>query len=128
MSKSVILFLFTFVSCILLVSCSADGGKVTARDVLKRNHDADVLKYNGFMYNNVTDLEWFMKDKSMFQKGNEIGEIKKVTNSSLFFTNFSATKLPKGTTLYDTNDGDTGIIIVETENGEILYYMQLLEG
>jgi hypothetical protein len=128
MKKSVILFLFTFVSCILLVSCSADGGKVTARDVLKRNHDADVLKYNGFMYNNVTDLEWFNNKKSMFQKGNEIGEIKKVTNSSLFFTNFSATKLHKGTTLYDTNDGDTGIIIVETENGEFLYYMQLLEG
>ncbi|MFD1779133.1 hypothetical protein ACFSFW_10680 [Fredinandcohnia salidurans] len=128
MRKSVILFLFTFVSCILLVSCSADGGKVTARDVLKQNHDADVLKYNGFMYNNVTDLEWFKKDKSKFQKGKEIGEIKKVTNSSLFFTNFSATKLPKGTTLYDSNDGDTGIIIIETENGEILYYMKLLEG
>ncbi|WP_099355091.1 hypothetical protein [Fredinandcohnia onubensis] len=128
MSKSVIFFLFTFVSCILLVSCSADGGKVTSRDVLKQNHDADVLKYNGFMYNNITDLEWFKKDKSKFQKGKEIGEIKKVTNFSLFFTNFSATKLPKGTTLYDSNDGDTGIIIVETENGEILYYMQLLEG
>lgn len=128
MSKSVIFFLFTFVSGILLVSCSADGGKVTARDVLKQNHDVDVLKYNGFMYSNVTDLEWFNNKKSMFQKGNEIGEIKKVTNSSLFFTNFSATKLPKGTTLYDTNDGDIGILIVETENGEILYYMQLLEG
>lgn len=104
-----LLVLIVFVSLILVAGCSADGGKVTARDVLKRNEDADVLKYNGFMYNNVTDLEWFEEMKSNIQKGKEIGEIKKVTNTSLFFTNFSATKLPKGTTLYDTNDGETGL-------------------
>ncbi|WP_010676637.1 hypothetical protein [Bacillus timonensis] len=127
MSKSLVT-LFTFVSLIFLVSCSADGGKVTARDVLNQDEDADVLKYNGFMYSNVTNLEWFEKDKSKFQKGKEIGEIKNVTDSFLFFTNFSATKLPKGTILYDTNDGDTGMIVVETENGSLLYYMLLLEG
>ncbi|MEH7226673.1 hypothetical protein V7112_22985 [Bacillus sp. JJ1566] len=59
MKKSLFLWLITLASLILLVSCSADGGKVTARDVLKQNDDADVLKYNGFMYSNVTDLEWF---------------------------------------------------------------------
>ncbi len=128
MKKSLVLCLITIVSLISLVSCSADGGKVTARDVLKQNDGADVLKYNGFMYSNVTDLEWFEKDKSKFHKEKEIGKIKKATNSKLFFTNFSATRLPKGTTLYDTNDGDTGIILVETENGKILYYIQLLEG
>lgn len=127
-NKPLVLFIFMIVFLVLLASCSADGGKVTARDVLKGNEDADVLKYDGFMYNNVTDLEWFEEKKGNIQKGKEIGEIKKVTTNSLFFTDFSATKLPKGTTLYDTNDGETGVIIVETENGEILYYMQLLEG
>lgn len=122
------LILFIFFSLFVLASCSADGGKVSARDVLKGNEDADVLKYNGFMYNNVTNLEWFEKIKSNFKIGNKIGEIQKVTTSSLFFTDFSATKLPKGTILYDTNDGDTGIIIVKTKNDEILYYSQLLEG
>lgn len=126
--KSLSIFIFSFVSLILLASCSADGGKVTARDVLKSNEDADVLKYNGFMYNNVTELDWFEKMKSNIHKGKEIGKIKKVTSSSLFFTNFSATKLAKGTTLYDTNEGETGIIIVVTENDETLYYLQLLEG
>ncbi|WP_158651529.1 hypothetical protein [Mesobacillus jeotgali] len=121
------LALVVFVSLIFLASCSADGGRVTARDVLKRNEGADVLKFNGFMYNNVTNLEWFEEKKSNIQKGKEIGEIKKVTTSSLFFTDFSATKLPKGTILYATDDGYTGIIIVETE-AETLYYMQLLEG
>jgi hypothetical protein len=121
------LVLIVFVALIFLAGCSADGGKVTARDVLKANKDADVIKYNGFMYSNITDLEWFDKQKSDIQKGKEIGEIKKVTTSSLFFTDFSATKLPKGTILYTTNDGYTGIIIVE-KNNETLYYMQLLEG
>ena len=126
--KVLVLIIVTIVQLILLTSCSADGGKVTARDVLKNNQDADVLKYNGFMYNNVTDLEWFEKKKIDFKKGKEIGEIKKVTSSVLFFTNFSATKLEKGTVLYAVDDGYTGIIIVETENDEVLYYMQLVEG
>ncbi|WLR57265.1 hypothetical protein LC048_10610 [Mesobacillus subterraneus] len=94
---------------------------------VERNEGADILRYNGFMYNNVTELEWFEEKKSNIQKGKEIGEIKKVTTSSLFFTDFSATKLPKGTILYATDDGFTGIIIVETED-ETLYYMQILEG
>ena len=120
---------FILMSLVLfLAGCSADGGKVTARDVLKQNEDADILKYDGFIYSNVTFLEWFQEGKDQIQKGEEIGKIKKVTTSSLFFTNLSATKLPKGTVLYGTNDGYTGMIYVETEDGEVLYYMQLLEG
>ena len=127
-TKPLVLFMLSLVSVILLVSCSTDSGKVTARDVLKGNEEADVLKYNGFMYNNVTELEWFEEKKSNIHKGKEIGEIKKVTTSSLYFTDFSATKLPKGTILYATDDGYTGIILVETEDDGTLYYMQLLEG
>lgn len=119
--------MIVFVSLVLLAGCSADGGRVTARDVLKGNEDADVLKFNGFMYSNVTDLEWFNKKKGDIQKGKEIGEVKKVTTSILFFADFSATKLPKGTILYAMDEGYTGIIIVETDD-ETLYHMQLLEG
>ncbi len=125
MKKSLIWLLIIIGS---LTGCSADGGKVTARDVLKQNDSADILKFDGFIYSNVTDLEWFQENKDRHQKGKKIGEIKKVTTSSLFFTNFSATKLPEGTVLYDTNDGETGIIFVEMDNGDELYYMQLLEG
>lgn len=113
---------------VFLAGCSADGGRVTARDVLKQNNNADILKYDGFIYSNVTNLEWFEEEKDQIKKGEEIGNIKKVTTSSLFFTNFSATKLPKGTVLFDTNEGNKGTIYVETENGDILYYIQLLEG
>ncbi|CAM3818073.1 hypothetical protein [Mesobacillus thioparans] len=111
-----------------LTGCSGDGGKVTARDVLKHNDNADILKFDGFIYSNVTDLEWFEENKDRHQKGKKIGEIKKVTTSSLFFANFSSTKLPRGTVLFDTNDGETGIIFVEMDNEHELYYMQLLEG
>ncbi|NKE03936.1 hypothetical protein [Mesobacillus selenatarsenatis] len=123
-----VLFIFLTLVVLLLAGCSADGGKVTARDVLKQNQDADILKYDGLIYSNVTKLEWFQEKKNQIQKGEEIGKIKKVTTASLFFTNFSATKLPKGTLLYDTNDGYKGMIYVETEDGDALYYMSLLEG
>lgn len=118
------------IAIVLLTGCSADGGKVTARDVLKQNDNADILKFDGFIYSNVTNLEWFEKNKNkdQHQKGKKVGEIKKVTTSSWFFTNLSATKLPEGTALYDTNDGETGVIFVEMDNGDELYYMQLLEG
>ncbi|WNF24795.1 hypothetical protein [Mesobacillus jeotgali] len=119
---------FMLMAVLSLAGCSADGERVTARDVLKQNEDADILKYEGFIYSNATDLEWFQEVKDRIQKGEEIGKIKKATTSSLFFSNFSATKLPKGTVLYDTNDGYTGTIYVETEDGEVLYYIQLLEG
>ncbi|UYZ23939.1 hypothetical protein [Mesobacillus jeotgali] len=128
MLKLKIMVLTLLILILFLAGCSADGGRVTARDVLKQNDNADILKYDGFIYSNVTNLEWFEKEKERIQKGEEIGKIKKVTTSSLFFTNFSATKLPKGTVLYDTNDGNKGTIYVETENGEAMYYIQLLEG
>ncbi|MCM3233552.1 MULTISPECIES: hypothetical protein [unclassified Mesobacillus] len=124
--KKYLIWLLIFI--VLLTGCNADGGRVTARDVLKQNENADILKYDGFIYSNVTEHEWFEENKDRQQKGKKIGEIKKVTTSSLFFTNLSATKLPKGTVLFDTNDGETGIIFVETDNGDGLYYMQLLEG
>ncbi|MEW8971842.1 MAG: hypothetical protein AB2411_14530 [Mesobacillus sp.] len=119
---------FILVAVLRLAGCSADDRRVTSRDVLKQNEDADILKYEGFIYSNATDLEWFQEVKDRIQKGEEIGKIKKATTSSLFFSNFSATKLPKGTVLYDTNDGYTGTIYVETEDGKVLYYIQLLEG
>jgi len=118
------------VSCSLLIGCghSADGGIVTARDVLKTDKNADILKFGGRIYSNVTHLEWFIEKELDYITGEKIGEIKKVTSVSLFFTNYSATKLVKGTALYEINGGDNGYILVELENGEILYYMELLEG
>lgn len=125
------ILLVVLLSCfLLLVGCaySAGGRVVTAWDVLNVSKDADIIKYDGRIYSDVTELEWFEKGKSKYKKGEKIGEIKRVQTSPLFFRNNSATKLLKGTALYNTDDAKEGIrpgiILVETENGELLYYLQ----
>lgn len=115
---------------LLLAACGvADGGKVTARDVLKNHEDTDILMYNGFIYSNVTDLDWIQEDKDNYSKGEHLGDIKKTTSSSFWFRDFYATVLPKGTSIYSNNEDKEGVgmILVELD-GEVLYYMQLLEG
>lgn len=107
----------------------ADGGKVTAKDVLKQNPDADILQFDGFVYSNMTEVEWFKEDKDKYKKQSLLGEIKKQTTKSSSFLDFTATKLPVGTKVYSNklDENRPGILIVEYEDKE-LYYMELLEG
>lgn len=106
----------------------ADGGRVTPRDVLKHNKDADIIEYDGKVFNNVTNLDWFKNDREniSFSKDNYVGEIQNQTTSSLLFNDLSATKLPKGTKIYSIEE-DNGLLLVEFQ-GKELYYMELLEG
>jgi hypothetical protein len=85
--------------------------------------------YNDFIYSNVTDLDWFQEVKDRYTKGEHLGDIKKTTSSSFGFRNFYATVLPEGTSIYSNNEDKEGVgmILVELE-GEVLYYLQLLEG
>lgn len=96
---------------------------------LSYDKDQDLIRYKSRIYSNVTDLEWFEEKKDAHQKGEKFGEIERKTSSRIrFLLDFSATALPKGTPLYHTADGEYGIILVEKENGELLYYfMQLKE-
>lgn len=124
------IFLFAIVFLILVTSCGiADGGKVTTRDVLKQSKDADIIQYDGFVFSNATNLEWFEDDKNEipFSKDHFLGEIKKQTTSSWLFTDLNATKLPKGTKVYSVDEKGRGMLFVEYE-GEELYYLVLLEG
>lgn len=119
--------LFIVISLLVVTGCGvADGGKVTAKEVLKQNPEADILQYNGFIYNNVTHLEWFEHDKEKHIKNNLLGEIKKQSTSSFGFKDLSSSKLPIGTKIYSTNENELGIIIVEYE-GNDFYYMQLIK-
>ncbi|MDQ0232605.1 hypothetical protein [Metabacillus malikii] len=113
----------------ILSGCVADGGKISAKDVLKQNSNADILQYDGFIYSNISELEWFKEEKERYIKHNLLGEIKKQSTSSLRFKDLTATKLPIGAKLYSTseNEKDLGILIVEDEEID-LYYMKLLEG
>jgi hypothetical protein len=99
--------------------------------VFNLEHDRDIINYKGRTYANLTDVEWFKNEKSKYQKGEKLGETKNGFLSPLLLWNFSATKLPKGTALYHTKGEKEGIrpgvILVERENGEILYYLFLPE-
>lgn len=128
-NRSWLLFL-AIITIVFSAGYYADGGKVTTKDVLKRNADADIIQYNnGNVYSNVTNLEWFQEEKSKYSKVKYVGEIIKQTKSSFMFKDFYATKLPVGSKIYSTDEDVklSGILIVEHE-GEDLYYMRLLEG
>lgn len=108
----------------------ADGGKVTARDVLKQNSDADILMYKERIYSNYTEVEEMEQRLEKYSKHNLIGEIEKQSTNSSGFIDMTATKLPVGTKVYSSSVNDKeamGMLIVEFEGG-YLYYMELLEG
>ena len=69
----------------------------------------------------------FLKENPYLIKSVKLGEIKKMTSSSLFFKNFYATKLPIGTEIFATNEHNTYTIIVELD-GEQRIYKALVEG
>ena len=118
--KRILIFLLSL--GILLIG----GYVLISSDVLKIDEDRDIIKYGRRIYSNVTDLEWFEEKKSKLQKGQKIGEIKRQRNTSMFWGNFTANKLAKGTALYSTYNGKGGII-VEKDNGELLYYRELVK-
>lgn len=66
--------------------------------------EKDIIKYEGSIYSNITEVDWFEQEKDKYQKGERIGEIKRSSKSSLLLRDFSATKLSKGTVLYNTVD------------------------
>ncbi|MFB4169428.1 hypothetical protein [Virgibacillus sp. JSM 102003] len=105
-------------------------GNPTAKDILKGNPDADILKLDGLIYSNVSDREWL--DDNRYTKGEKIGEIKKQTTATWWFRNFFATKLPKGTKIFMSNGKEYGeyppsLVIVEINNEELVY-QAMVEG
>ncbi len=126
-------FWLIIVSIVMFVSttgCYADRGRVTARDVLKQDTEADIIQYNnGNVYSNVTELEWFQDEKSKYTKKKLVGKVRKQTQNSFWFKDLYATKLPEGTNVFSTDDDvKLSFILVVEHDGEDLYYMRLLEG
>ncbi|MFD2043825.1 hypothetical protein ACFSTA_07005 [Ornithinibacillus salinisoli] len=138
MWRKVAIFISLSLFIVLLAVLSLTGsfphfglGNPTAKEILNGNPNADILKLDGLIYSNASDLEW-IKSKE-YTKGDKIGEIKKQTTNTLWYRNFYASKLPKGTIIYDTNDreytkGDAPMLIIIEHNNEILIYRSLVEG
>ncbi len=126
-----IIFLVLF-SLIALVACNnqinettdSNIGNPTAEEILSKNSDADIFVLNGVVYSNAEDIEW-VNEKEL-TLGKEVGEIKKQTQESDEFDNFTASALPVGTKIYEpVEKGD--IYIVKVNDREIRY-LGLREG
>ncbi|MGB3260975.1 hypothetical protein [Paenisporosarcina sp.] len=124
------LLLFILILLFILSSCGvADDGKITAKDVIKQNSEADIIQLNGFIYSNMTELEWFQERKEKLTKHTLLGETKKQSTSRFGFKDWTATKLQEGTKIYSAseNGSELDILIVEYDD-KVFYYMKLLEG
>lgn len=112
---------------LVLFGCSvANKGNPTAKDVLKADPDADILQFNGLIYENAKNHPHIPVLDSLVKKV-ELGEITKTIQSYKKFKDFYATKLPKGTKVYSTGEENNYNLIVELNNEEIVYTV-LLEG
>lgn len=73
----------------------------TAREALNKDSEADVIRVDNHIY--FRNDDWHINipsDPKDYNKGEEIGEIKKKTTNEWWFNNLYATKLEKGTTIY----------------------------
>ncbi|WP_139184386.1 hypothetical protein [Sediminibacillus albus] len=116
---------------LLITGCnSASTGNPTAKEILDGNSNADIIKLDDLIYSRNTNPD--RKPKDGYSKGEKIGEIKKKTTNTLWFRNLYASKLPKGTEVFSTNEeyksGDAPFVILVEMDGELIDYHALVEG
>ncbi|MRG86061.1 hypothetical protein [Salinibacillus xinjiangensis] len=141
MKLRIILFIGIVISAIVLTFMATSGnfppnygsvGNPTAKDILKNNPEADILKLDGFVYSNVTNREWIQDTK--YAKGDKIGEIKKQTsNTTWWYGNLYASKLPKGTKIFTTmgktyTKGEAPVTVLVEYNNVLFVYQAMVEG
>ena len=112
-----------------LTGCGVPGNP-TAKDILDDYPEADIIKLDDLIYLKTTNPESEPSDG--YSKGAKIGEIKKTTTNALLFGNLNASKLPKGTEVFSTDEdyqsGDPVFTILVEIDGELIAYHVLLEG
>ncbi|MBB6451654.1 hypothetical protein HNQ94_000075 [Salirhabdus euzebyi] len=106
-------------------------GNPTAKEILKGNPDADILKLDGLIYYNVSDAEWF--NEEVYKKGEKIGKVQKKTTNTWWYLNLYSSKLPKGTAVFasngtDYNKGDAPTFVLVEFRNELLVYHAAREG
>ena len=125
--KRVIFIMLIMIS--LLTACS-DGtiGNPTAKEILRDEPDADILQYEGLIYQKIVDDNFLPNIKDLV-KYEELGEIKKTKDSYWGFNDLNASKLPVGTKVFSTNEGEeTNYHLIIELDGEDIHYFVLLEG
>ena len=81
----------------LLPFIDRDDKYPTAREALNKDSDADIIRVDNRIYFRNDDWHIIItSDLNNYNKGEEIGEIKKTTTNEWWFKNLYATKLEEG--------------------------------
>src|SRR5690625_7551881 len=108
------LFLFLFL-LLALMACSANDEEQhtthnpTPEEILSEDKDADIFVEGDLVYTNAEDINWVNEEE--LTTGEEIGEIKQQSDDSEEFEDFTATKLPVGTKIYEPEEEDRKSVV-----------------
>lgn len=94
-----------------------------AKEVLTLDPKADIFQYNGVIYQ--TNIDW-VEEKSL-TKDEQVGEIKERNETNTDFEDETSNKLPVGSKIFTSKEGDGMFLIVESE-GKTLKYYAIVEG
>lgn len=97
-------------------------GNPSAKDILADNPDADIFVMDGYLFSNAEHVEWVKQQE--YELGEQVGEITKQTSDLWRFKEGTASKLPVGTKIHET-DAPFYIAVVD---GEEIAYIKLVEG
>lgn len=119
-------FLLLSILLILLVGCNnvnknTSTSNPTPKEYLKYDN-ADIFFLNEHVFSNAQNIEWVTELE--YELGEQIGEIKKLTDKASKFKNGTANKLPIGTKIFET---DTPVYIAIVDGREIPY-LEMIEG
>jgi hypothetical protein len=122
-------YLLIVISLIMLSGCSKnpiESGAIndnpTAKEMLSQDENADIFVMDGYVFSNAAHMEW-IKDHE-YELGEQLGELTKQTTDSWRFKEGTASKLPVGTKIYETN----APFYIAIVNGEEIPYIKLVEG
>ena len=97
--------------------------QITAEERLTLDSEADILMFNGLIYE--TGIDWV--DNLNLNTGEKVGEIEETADEGNYnFQNGMASKLPVGAIIYSAEEREDVLII--DNDGEISYYYELVEG
>ncbi|MDW0117538.1 hypothetical protein QTL97_11370 [Sporosarcina thermotolerans] len=98
-------------------------GNPDAKEILTLDPEADIFQFEGVIYK--TGIDWV--EELTLTKGEQVGEIKKRSDTDTNFENEMSNKLPVGAKIFSTIEKEGPILLVESE-GEILKYYAIVEG
>lgn len=99
-----------------------DTGNPAAADFLDNDPHADIFEYGGIIYVNAKQIDWVMEENIKTKRF--IGEIAQTTTKAKAFHSLTASKLPVGTKVYETNSP----IMIAKVDGKEYRYLGMREG